>query len=242
MHKVIYKLNKFKGYEIRRMAISRIVSCLKAQDIDFIFDVGANTGQFACDLISNKYEGSILSIEPQSAAQAILRKRSEKYPNWFVMDPVALGAENATGELNISLNSVSSSLLPVSKQSIDVSPGTNFVGSEIVSIIKFDDVFEEYRKSGIKFAIKIDSQGYEMEILKGCKNSIEHVDVLILELSLTEVYVGGADYLKIIELLDSYGFILWDIHPGFKDRRTGQLLQFDGVFTRKTGNVQFKNF
>ena len=76
-----------------------------------MFDVGANTGQFAYDLRKNHYDGHILSIEPQAAANAILNKRAAKFENWEIMDPLALGAENTTGVLNISRNSVSSSLL-----------------------------------------------------------------------------------------------------------------------------------
>ena len=121
----------------------------------------------------------------------------------------------------------------MSRQSIEVSPGTEFIASEVVKVIKFDDIFVNYKDKGNKFALKIDSQGFEMEILMGSKNSIARVDVLILELSLSEVYIGGANYLELIALVDSWGFMLWDLHPGFRDTRNGQLLQFDGIFVRK---------
>jgi FkbM family methyltransferase len=205
---------------------------LRDHNIDLVFDIGANSGQFATELNNNGYRGQIVCIEPQLNAHKELEKRAEKFANWHVYKPVALGSEKSLKTLNLSKNSVSSSFLPVGPRSTTTSVETSYVGTETVQVITFDELFTSSKNLGCNYALKIDSQGYEMEILEGSKLSIDQISMVILEMSLTEIYVGGANYLELITLLENWGFELWDLYPGFRDRASGQLLQADGLFIK----------
>ena len=226
----LYKLNKFGGYEFRKTSARRIRMALKHHEIDLIFDIGANSGQFATELNNNGYRGKIVCIEPQLNAHRELKKKAEKSENWHVYERVALGSEIGHKTLNLSANSVSSSFLPVGPKSTNIAIETSYIGSETVNVITFDELFSSSKNLGRTYAIKIDCQGYEMEILEGSKFSIDQITMVILEMSLTEIYIGGANYLELLALLENYGFELWDLFPGFRDNTSGQLLQVDGLF------------
>ena len=56
-----------------------LVKLLKYYDINKVFDVGANTGQFAESLFNNGYTGKIVSFEPLKEAYDTLLQKKNKY-------------------------------------------------------------------------------------------------------------------------------------------------------------------
>ena len=80
--------------------------------------------------------------------------------------------------------------------------------------------------------LKIDVQGYEKFVLEGAPNLLKRVIGVQLELSLVPLYEGDTPYLRMLEFLESAGLHLTLIEPGFRDKNTGEDLQFDGVFFR----------
>ena len=81
---------------------------LKAEGIDGVLDGGANVGQYGQTLRRYGYRGSILSLEPGSAAFAALQERGANDRSWDALR-IALGASNGEASLGLSANSVSSS-------------------------------------------------------------------------------------------------------------------------------------
>ncbi len=83
--------------------------------------------------------------------------------------------------------------------------------------------------------IKIDTQGYELEVLAGATGLLPQTMALQLELSLVPLYEGAPAFVDAVHYMESRGFELFSVAPGFKDRRSGRLLQMDGVFLRREG-------
>ena len=81
-------------------------------------------------------------------------------------------------------------------------------------------------------ALKIDTQGYELEVLKGASRLLEKVKLISVELSLAELYERQAPYYCIDEYLRSHGFKLIDLYPGFKNLDTGEVLECDAIYTK----------
>ena len=69
--------------------------------------------------------------------------------------------------------------------------------------------------------------------MDGAARSLEFINALQLEMSLVPLYDGELLYTGMIELLDSKGYELVAIEPGFSDAASGRLLQFDGIFFRR---------
>jgi FkbM family methyltransferase len=81
--------------------------------IDLLFDVGANTGQFAMQVREQGFAGRIVSFEPLPEAHAGLVRNARGDAKWIVHERVALGAAPGDVRINVAANSVSSSILPM---------------------------------------------------------------------------------------------------------------------------------
>jgi len=225
------------GYEITRYTpsvspTSQIVSSLQTFEIDLVFDIGANQGQFASDIRSGGYEGSIISFEPLSEAHRVLERRSNGDSQWHVHARCALGARDGEAEINIANNSVSSSLLPMLANHVSVAPHTAYVGTETVPLRTLDSVAGEYlHRSQMPF-LKIDAQGFEWAVLDGALNVLRDVRGILVELSLLPLYEGQHLWQETIVRLEREGFVLWALQPEFTDPNNGRTLQLNGIFTR----------
>ena len=228
------------GVDIRRVNLItspflRLVQALNSRSVRTVLDVGANDGGFASDLIGAGYAGRIISFEPLPDAWDALRARTRRHAQtWEVGPRVALSDQNGEAAFHEAGNSVSSSLLEMAKLHEDASPGSAIARSITVEIRRLDDLIEPLGIApGERVLLKIDVQGAEPLVLAGARRSLEERIVGIkLEMSLAPLYQGQSLWLELHEFLEGLGFRLWDMDPGFRDSRTGRLLQFDGLYFR----------
>ena len=202
--------------------------------IDLVLDVGANTGQFALQCRAAGYQGEILSFEPSAAAHAALTQTSADDPHWSVADRMALGAANGETEINIAVNSYSSSILPMLDAHRSAAPNSAYIQKERVPLRRLDDVVVATVPSHNNIFLKLDVQGYESHVLAGATQILANTAALQLEMSLLPLYDGETLMPKMHANLAAQGFDLWDLEPSFRDPATGRLLQVDGIFTRST--------
>jgi hypothetical protein len=97
----------------------QLIKVLNFFKINYIIDVGANTGQFCEGVYANGYNGDIISFEPLSSAYNLLILNSKKIPTWEVYKRCAIGNIDGKIKINISQNSVSSSILIVSDKHLN---------------------------------------------------------------------------------------------------------------------------
>jgi len=202
--------------------------------IELVLDVGASDGKlFATETRQLGYGGRMVSFEPLPDAHAKLTVNAANDPNWIIHERVALGAAPGEVDINIAGNSWSSSILPMLDAHLFAAPQSAYVGKTKTPVITLDSVFDRYRTGGERTYLKIDTQGFEAEVLKGLPQHLKDVFAVQLELSLVPLYEGQELYRYFLDFFEARGFCLWSILPEFTDKRTGQMLQFDGVFVRR---------
>ncbi|HEY5124327.1 MAG TPA: FkbM family methyltransferase [Ignavibacteria bacterium] len=221
------------GMNFKMTDEERVILLLKYNKIDLIFDIGANTGQYARELFSLGYKGKIVSIEPLSGAYNQLLKHSENNVNWIIAERCALGDKNEDSEINITENSVSSSLMEILPGHTDSEPASKIIGKENIKVYTLDSIADKFIVDNNITFLKIDTQGFEEKVLKGAETTLKRVKGVQLELSLVKLFEGQKLYLELIEMMKSYGFDLYSVEPAFTDKRTGRLLQVNGLFFRE---------
>jgi FkbM family methyltransferase len=225
------------GLEVQRHqplfdAGTQIYQAIKKVRTDIILDVGANTGQFSLEMRKKGYNGKIVSFEPLISVRKKLIEHASKDANWLVHEQAALGGHNGFVDINISKNSVSSSILPMLSSHFDAENNSFYVDSQRTSIITLDSVANDYLNKSSNCFIKIDTQGYEWQVLDGAANTLKKSKGVLCELSLIPLYEGQHLWKKMIERLEKDGFILWSFQKAFTDKRDGRTLQIDAVFLR----------
>lgn len=228
LKKIIKKSFNIFGLDIRRHPLPDSLHIKLS--IDIIIDVGANVGQYATQARKEGYTGKIVSFEPLPQAYSVLKENSEAKANWIVAPRCALGSREGIIQINVFKNSISSSILSMTKIHSDAAPNSIYINSVKVPIIRLDSIFDEYTSGYENIYLKIDVQGYESEVLEGLSNKLQKVKAVQLELSIVELYEDQLLYDHYVGFFEKNDFKLWEIIPGFKDKRTGQLLQFDAVF------------
>ena len=228
------------GIEVKRyMPGSSYKASLQAllahHGIDLVLDVGANLGQYARMLRRGGYRGRIVSFEPLSTAHERLVKASAADSSWLIAPRMAIGERDDEVEINISANSVSSSLQGMLAAHHEAAPGARYVGTERVRLARLDSVAADYLADGARVFLKIDAQGYESQVLEGARELLPRVAGLQVELSFVPLYEGEPLFAEMMASLAGLGFELHGLFPAFTDVRTGRMMQADGIFFRSEG-------
>jgi FkbM family methyltransferase len=208
------------------------VDLLNRFNIDLIFDVGANAGQFASQVRRCGYAGRIVSFEPLSEAHAELLKTCAGDSLWEAYDRCAIGDKVDTVQIYIAGNSESSSILPMLDTHVDAAPQSAYQGEEMVSITTLDAIAKPYLKYSKAPFLKIDTQGFEWHVIDGAREIMPHIEGILVELSLVHLYDGQHLWREVIDRLESMGFTLWAFRPVFSHPESGRTLQVDGIFFR----------
>lgn len=235
LKKVIRKLGiDIIKFTPEKSEVARIQYLFSHHEIDLILDVGANTGQYVKFVRNLGYSGEIVSFEPLSTAYSKLDSSSRKDPLWKVAPRTAIGNLDGEIEINISANSASSSLLKMLDLHLNAAPQSVYVGSEVVKVSKLDTIAQTYIENDVNSVfLKIDVQGFEIQVLEGASQILPKVKGIQMELSLAPLYEGQLLLNEMLKRMDQLGYELYAIIPGFTDRKTGRLLQVDGIFFRK---------
>ena len=153
-------------YDLNESYDYRLYHFLKLKKIDCILDIGANEGQYVNKLRRIGYNKKIISFEPLSSAFKILKKKSIKDKNWNVYN-FGIGEKEKDVDINISKNSFSSSILKILPIHTRGAPESEYFSKEKISIKRLDALSEIDISKLNKIFIKIDTQGYEEQVVLG---------------------------------------------------------------------------
>jgi FkbM family methyltransferase len=212
-----------RGYDIVRH--KELPELLDLHRVDIVFDIGANDGGYATELRQSGWSGPLVSFEPQPATFSRLKQRFEGDSQWSGHQ-IGLGSEDAMLTMNIHEMDVLSSFL----QKIETSGPARQVDVEVK---RMDGILDTILGTRSRPFVKIDTQGFEMEIIKGFGARTGGVIGWQLEMSVEPLYQNQPKIEEVIALMRNLGFSLWKILPGLRDPKTLQSFEFDGVFFRR---------
>lgn len=227
----VAKLLADRGLELRRHRAARRQQMLAMHGIDLVLDVGAAKGLYGAELRAFGYRGRIVSFEPQAASFSQLAARADADPDWVAVQ-CALGSSEGVDTLHVASNADSSSLLPMLDAHIEAAPSIRYVGTETIAVRCLDSVAPEFSQGRERMFLKMDTQGFERQVLAGGRRTVDTLVGLQIELSCVPIYEGGMTADEAIALVYGMGFVLVGFEEGFI-APTGQLIAADGVFFRQ---------
>ena len=239
MKKLIQNLLKSVNIKIIRYSdmaliykdLTRRLTILNNCNINVLFDIGAADGRYIKTMRQFGYSEKVISFEPLNSSFEVLKKAASKDTNWLYNN-YALGKENTRSVINVAGNSDSSSILNMLPLHLKSAPHSKYIAQQEIEIKKFDSIINSFCNSDDRIMLKIDTQGYEKNVLDGAYESLDRVSIIQIELSIVPLYENGLLLFEMVNFLTNKGFKLYSLENGFFNPNTGQLLQVDGIFVK----------
>lgn len=161
-----------------------------------VIHIGAHYGEEVNDYLNNEIKEIILFEPLEENYKFIL----QNVPDFVVTHNVALGSVSGELEMYVSSNEKQSSSFLKPKLHLSHHPDVSFPYTAMVKV----ETLDSYNISQTYNFINMDVQGYELEVLKGAKKTLNQVDYVYCEVNRAEVYENNAFVEEIDEFLSDY--------------------------------------
>lgn len=157
---------------------------------DGVLDVGANRGMFCTAIALAAKDIPIHAFEPLPTLHAELSGRTSRFPG-IELHKCGLGAISGVADLHHGAFHEASSLLPMDDRHKNYFPGSQPTGKVTVEITTLDIFLHQHSQLRRVF-LKLDVQGYELEVMKGAVATLDRIHTVMVEVTFEELYKGGA--------------------------------------------------
>lgn len=213
------------------LRLTKYKKWIELMDIHTVLDIGAHSGEFSSALRKVIPDAYIYAFEPTNECFLGLKKRMRKEGGFKAFN-VALGEREGHVEFYKSEFSKSSSVLPMGRRHREEFPWTARTEKVSVALRRLDSVLSG-RNLVPNVLMKIDVQGYELQVLKGSWETLKKVAYIIVETSFERLYEGASTFDEVYSFLKEQGFRYvgsWDQLVSRRDRR---VLQQDAIFVKE---------
>ncbi len=208
-----YFLQKFRTV-LRNIGLSKLIGRILAKknyeevfetglllhikDTDIIYDIGANRGFYTKKFLTKATLGQVFAFEPVPENNQRISLLQAAYHNLSIY-PIALGSDRGAYPMSIGTDNLkATSSLKTKKEDSDI----------VVSVETLDNIVAQ--NFFIPNVIKIDVEGFELEVLKGMEQTIKNGQVCVIAMEVHFELLKKMDYNNapklIINILERNGF------------------------------------
>ncbi len=200
----------------------------KSQSI--ILDVGG--GQATTARIFSKHYPHlpIYVFEPIKSNFKAIEQSLDRTENWKLINK-AVGSTVGTSVINIAQRVTASSLLELNTDDLDENTYKTALKLQNTEEIQITTLDIEASKDTIVEVLKLDVQGFELEVLKGATTVLPRTKIIVLEINNHQGFKNGPTYYEIDAFLREHNFELYNIYPGFRDRN--KLMDWDSIYVNQ---------
>jgi FkbM family methyltransferase len=218
--RAVNKLARLSLIDRSRLAVlfeqEHLRKLLAALEVDCVFDVGANVGQYASMLRHKaKYKGRIISFEPLSREFQDLQRVSKSDESWDV-ERVGITSTGGAQVFKVMKSSQFSSFSDPTAEDTDMFDSATRVTSRMsVDTLTLKSAYDRYhRKYGFKRPfLKLDTQGLDAQILLHSRQVLQEFVGFQSELAVKKIYEGSADFTEAIATYRALGFEISALVP-----------------------------
>ncbi len=231
--KLIYKLvtTKLSDTQLSELAFAgRLRRLFREHQIDTVLDVGANAGQFH-DFLRKKvgFKGQIKSFEPVPELAAELVKKSESDMHWKI-HACALGADIGQKNINVMTNTAFSSFRNPIATGSHLDQSNKVEKTVQVSITTLDTQLMDKGNLSRTY-LKLDTQGFDLEVLRGGGRVVKDMPALQTEISIRPFYSNMPTFAESIAAFEAQGFAVADLYLVAHDDAK-RAMEFDCLMVR----------
>lgn len=207
------------------------VNLILHEQIETVLDVGANEGHYGADLRERGFSGRIVSFEPIGTVFDTLAARTAPDPLWEA-HRLGVGNQNEARDIAVTAAHVFSSFKPATDYTAKKFVGAQVDRSERVQVVRLDTFLADHPAYLKNSFLKIDTQGFEREVLEGAGALLQSFRAVQLELPLRQLYQGQDSWLSMVQWMAERGFEIAMAKENGFDWDAMRLLELDVVFVR----------
>jgi FkbM family methyltransferase len=230
---IIRRFLRRRGYDLvmdpQESQWTHLDTVLRLWEIECALDIGAHCGEFGHRLRTVGFEGRITSVEPVSRSFDLLAGTARSDSKWEVRN-FALGSRNGQADINVTELAAFSSLLSPSSFGRTAYPDSQASFLEQVEVHRLDDVWQDLAGDAKRVFLKLDTQGYDLEVLKGASEHLSAVVAMQLELAFKPSYEGAPSFGDALDYVTDLGFEITGFFPVTRERF--RLVEADCVLVR----------
>jgi FkbM family methyltransferase len=225
------KLSRVPQRSVGGFTLERDLKVIVGKRSPICFDVGANEGQTIAMFERTFLEPVVFAFEPNTSLASILRQRYRERKNITVLD-FGLGAHEEQRVFHNYDNSTLGSFLELEEHASRDLLRTTKLSDSVVAVRTVDSFLSEAGVTQLDI-LKCDTQGFDLEVLKGASTAMARgrVDVVQVELNFARIYHNQGPATKICELLHEHNFDLVDFYE--KSRRHNRIQWCTAIFLKR---------
>lgn len=190
-----------------------------------ILDVGGGIASTAVIFDNSFPKNKIYIFEPLKMNFQEIAK--QKKANWILVNK-AVGSEITSTYINVSNYLTASSLLEMNSENESYKEQLHSIGKQLIDVTTLD---AEIPENTPVLILKMDVQGFELEVLKGASETLKNTKVIVLEINNHDGYKGSPTYFEIDDFLRNKNFELYDLLAS--NRVQNKLQDWDAIYVNK---------
>ncbi len=193
-----------------------------------IFDVGAYQGDFARLARSLWPRAELVCFEPLDEPRARLQQWAAAQADIRISDCL-LGAATQSAVVFHAAETASSVL-------------AEHINTSLPTILRdmwcLDEWVQQQALPPLPSLLKLDVQGYELNVLKGAETTLQHVDAVLAEVNLLDIHAGAPLLAELVVWLQAHGLVAYDLCGQTRRPLDRALWQVDMLFVRENSPLR----
>ncbi len=213
-------------------AIRHIKNRGLATQRSIIIDVGGFDGGTSLYFAEQFRDLEIYCVEPNSRMIPQLKEVEARERRIHVLH-MALGNSRGQARLHVTSNNVSSSINELNLAEIGKQPAVfqGWLAEEAAEDVRVSTLDDEFKDQESVLLIKLDTQGTELDVLKGGVETLKRTSFVLTEMNNHEMYKNACQYYEVDAFLRAHSFRLADIVVTYRAAQGVQ--EFDALYERQ---------
>ena len=207
-------------------------------DEPFIIDGGANIGETTDKFLSQYKNPTIYCLEANKVLEENLKNKFKEKKNVKILIK-AFGNRTEQALFKVSKNHPSSSFLEITDLNREYHGDSTETKEEVT--IQMARLEDEFVSSPTIDLLKLDVEGYELEIIKGAEKILPKIRIIMAEVWFADDYKNAPHFSEVEQYLREHNFMLLNLYNPYTHKDM-QLTVADAVFLNRKFFADRKHF
>jgi FkbM family methyltransferase len=224
------------GFKISRISRSGLQASLKnlsnlGFEPEWVFDIGAHEGSWTKTALRIWSQARYVLVEPQFDLPVVrgLEQLGQGQITWVRK---GAGPRNETRVFNHHVR--------LDSGSFDERNPSMVTQTTMLEVVTLDSLMDEFKNDSSPTLLKLDCEGWDIEVLKGAKRLLPSVDVIYLEAAVANPFFQKNTMLSSLEYMMDHGFKVIDLIEAVRNPQTGVLWNAELCFVRADSEIYEK--